>query len=269
MKANRAQPIGSDGGRKRLVVANWKMHPGTCTDAKRLFLEIKRQAARRVRVETVVAAPSIYISELAKLAARSPIRLGAQNVFWEKEGAYTGEVSAAQLASVGVTHVIVGHSERRALGERDEQVARKVVAALKGKLVVVLCVGESERDATGGYLSVVESQLRIALAGVPKTALRQLSIAYEPVWAISAGDGRGKTATPGDVQEMTIFIRKILTSLYTRPSAERVPVLYGGSVNEDNAAGLMEESMIDGFLVGGASLKPHAFAAILTAANEK
>jgi triosephosphate isomerase len=252
--------------RKRLVVANWKMNPDTLSKAVRLFAEVKKQAARRARVETVIAPPFPYIASLAGKAGTA-VALGAQDVFWEREGTYTGEVSVPMLASVGASHVIIGHSERRLRGETDEQIARKVAAAVKEKLTVVLCVGESDRDATGGYLSVVEEQLRAACASVPKASLKHLAIAYEPVWAISSGDGKGKTATPGDVQEMTIFIRKVLTSIYDRPSADRVRVLYGGSVNEDNAAELMDEGMADGFLVGGASLKPLAFASILSAAN--
>ena len=254
--------------RKRTVIANWKMNPATLAEAKALFLGIKKEASRRSRVETAIAAPFVYLPELQKLIAGSRMRLAAQDVFWEKEGTYTGEVSVAQLASVGVSHVIVGHSERRALGENDEQVAQKVAAVQKGGLTVVLCIGESERDTTGRYLNVIETQLRSALANVPKTALGNLRSAYEPVWAISHGDGKGHTATAGDVHEMTIFIRKVLTSLYTRPSAERVRILYGGSVNEGNASVLIEEGNVDGFLVGGVSLKPRAFAAILTAANE-
>lgn len=256
---------------KRIVIANWKMNPGTLAEAESLFLDIKKEAARRTKVQTVIAAPYVYLPELHKLVDKSRMRIGAQNVFWKKDGTYTGEVSVSMLVSVGVSHVIVGHSERRALpekmGETDEQVAKKVAAVIKGGLSAVLCIGESERDSTGRYLSVIETQLRTALSGMPQAALKQLAIAYEPIWAISTGDGKGKTATPGDVHEMTIFIRKILTSLYTRPPAERVRILYGGSVGGENAAELMQEGMVDGFLVGGASLKPRAFAAILTAAN--
>jgi len=259
---------------KCIVIANWKMNPGTLEEAKELFLAIKKEASRRKRVETIVAAPFVYIAELGKLLGNavrsfkhSLLTLGAQDVFWEKEGTYTGKISATMLASVGVSFVIVGHSERRALGETDEQVARKVQAAIKEGLTAILCIGESARDSTGQYLSVVEEQLRAACAGLPKASLKFLMIAYEPVWAISTGDGDGKTATPNDVHEMTIFIRRILTSMYTRGSAERVRILYGGSVNEENAHALMHEGMADGFLVGGASLKPRAFGSILTAAN--
>lgn len=254
--------------RKCMVVANWKMNPSTLEDARKLFLDIKKETARRKRVETVIAVPFVYLTELYALVTGSRIMLGAQNVFWEKEGVYTGEISPAMLISIGASHVIVGHSERRALGETDDMVSRKVSAAIKAGLTVIVCVGESERDATGRYLNGIEAELKAACAGVPKTALSRLIIAYEPLWAISRGDGKGQTATSDDAHEMVIFIRKTLTGLYTRTIAERVRVLYGGSVNEENASILLKEGRVDGFLVGGVSLKPRAFASILTAANE-
>lgn len=249
----------------RLAVANWKMNPPTIGKAKELFLEIRKEARKRSRVETVIAAPYVYLAELRKLTTGSYTKLGAQDIFWKSFGTYTGEVSASMLASVGVSHVIVGHSERRALGETNEQVAQKTHAAVSGKLVAIVCVGESERDTSGAYLSVIEEQVRTALAHVTPAALKRVVIAYEPVWAISTGDGDGKTATADDVYEMTIFIRKILTGLYSRAAAERVTILYGGSVNEHNAETLVNDGMVNGFLVGGASLKPHEFTTIISA----
>ncbi len=259
----------TSGAPQRVVVANWKMNPRTLAAAKVLFLESKAEASRRTRVQTIIAVPAVYLGALSPLMKTSrSCKLGAQDVFWEQGGTYTGEIAPAMLMSVGVSHVIIGHSERRALGETDVMVARKVAAAIKEGLTAVLCIGESTRDSGGGYLSVVEQQLRSACVGVPKSKLTSLIVAYEPIWAISTGDGKGQTATPGDVYEMTIFIRKVLTTLYTRPSAERVCILYGGSVNEENASILVREAMINGFLVGGASLKARTFAPILSAANE-
>ncbi len=253
---------------KRLIVGNWKLNPLTVGKAKELFIDIRKESSRRNNVETVIAAPFVYIAELRKLTTGVHTKLGAQDVFWEKEGTYTGEISAPMLESLGVSHVIIGHSERRALGETDEQVGKKVSAALKDKLTAIVCVGESERDAHGKYLSVVEDQIRAACADVPKAAFKNLVVAYEPVWAISAGNGKGKTATPADVHEMSIFIRRVLTSIHDRSSADRVRILYGGSVNEENAAELFSEGMVDGFLVGGVSLKPKAFAEILSTAQK-
>lgn len=249
----------------RTVVFNWKMHPPEVGKAKELFLDIRKAAARRPRVETVVAAPFPYLAELRKLTTGKHTKLGAQDAFWERAGAYTGEVSASMLASVGVSHVIVGHSERRALGETNDMVSRKVAATTRAGLVAVVCVGESERDPHGRYLADVEAQVRAACAGVRTP--KRLIIAYEPVWAISAGDGNGTTASPEDVHEMGIFIRRILSDIYARRTAEQVRILYGGSVNETNAHQLLSDGMVDGFLVGGASLKPSAAAAILSAAH--
>lgn len=249
----------------RLAVANWKLNPGSIGEAKELFLEIRKEASRRGRVETVVAPPYPYLAELRKLTTGKHTFLGAQDLFWEEKGPYTGEVAASMLTSVGVSYVIVGHSERRALGEGNEEVAKKVVAGLKAGFTTILCVGEGERDTNGRYLSFVEEQLRSALQGVPQRSLGKLVVAYEPVWAI----GSGTAATPEDVHEMTIFIRRTLTSIYSRTLADRVRILYGGSVNEENVRALIDDGMVDGFLVGGASLKPRAFGAIIGALHEK
>jgi len=253
----------------RLVIANWKLNPNTVGTAKELFLALRKEASRRHRVETVIAAPFPYLAELRKLTTGVHTKLGAQDVFWEKSGTYTGEVSVPMLASVGVSHVLIGHSERRALGETDDDVARKAAATVRGGLTAVVCVGETARDTHGQYLSVVETQVQRACADIPKPMLTRLVIAYEPVWAISGGDGKGETATPTDVHEMVIFIRRILTGRFGRSAAARVPILYGGSVSDENAAPMLTEGMVDGLLVGGASLTPRPFAAILSAANEQ
>lgn len=249
----------------RIVVFNWKMNPATVGKAKELFLDIRRAAARRANVETVVAAPFPYLAELRKLTTGKRTKLGAQDVFWERAGAHTGDVSASMLVSVGVSHVIVGHSERRARGETDEDVARKAAASIRAGIVPIVCVGEHERDPQGRYLAHVEMQVRAAASAV--RSARQLIIAYEPVWAISSGDGKGRTAQPEDVHEMVIFIRRILSDVYSRRAAEHVPILYGGSVNESNAAALISEGMVDGFLVGGASLHARTASVILSAAH--
>lgn len=254
--------------RPRIVVANWKLNPATLRRAEELCAAIQTEASRRRAVAVVVAPPFPYLAALSASArATAVVQFAAQDVFWERAGAHTGEVSAPMLASVGATHVIVGHSERRARGETDAAVGRKVAAALSGGLSPIVCIGERERDAHGNYLHVVEEQLAAALAEVPATKRGKLIIAYEPVWAISGGDGRGTTASPEAIHEMMIFIRRVLTERFSRAMAERIPVLYGGSVNEGNAADLMSAAMADGFLVGGASLKPRAFGTILSAVH--
>ncbi len=249
-----------------LVIANWKMNPQTVSVAKRLASDIKKDLARIDSVEVVLAPPAPFLSVVEEVRNGSKkFKLGAQNVHWEKLGAKTGEVSVLMLAGFGVSHVIVGHSERRAAGETNTEVNKKVRAVLKAGMTAVVCVGENKRDHAGHYLNVVEGQVREACAGLPKAKLSDLVIAYEPVWAISEGDGKGQTATPGDAYEMKLFIRKVLSDIYGRNDAERVRVLYGGSVNGKNAESLTKEGMVDGFLVGGASLRAPEFIQIIKA----
>lgn len=242
-----------------LVVGNWKMNPQTVDMATRLATEIKKAVGRIEEVEIVVAPPAVYLHAVRAVRNGSKIfALGAQNTHWEKLGAHTGEVSLTMLVGMDVTHVIIGHSERRRDGETDEQVHNKVVATIKAGLTAILCVGEVQRDSAAHYLSFIEGQIRSALAGVSKAKLGQVVIAYEPIWAIGTGD----TATPSDVHEMRLFIEKVLTDMYGRAMAQKVRVLYGGSVNGKNARALMVEGQVDGFLVGGASLHADDFATI-------
>lgn len=248
-----------------LLVANWKMNPQTCAEAKALFLSVKKLLAKKTSADIVIAAPSVFLSTLTKDAAKSNLHLAAQDVSSEKMGAFTGEISALMLKSVGVSHVIVGHSERRARGELDAFVTQKVQLGVKSDLTVVVCVGERERDAQGKYFSVVEAQVRSALQGIASSKLAQLAIAYEPVWAISTATPSAHPATPEDAHEMLLFIRKILTDMYGRSAAERVRLLYGGSVTEKNIEALVARSGAQGYLVGGASLRPEEFATIVSA----
>lgn len=242
-------------------MGNWKMNPATLGKAEKLFLDIRKGMGRKrdESVEVVIAAPYPYIATLEQMSPSQRIGLGAQDIFYEAGGAHTGEVSATMLKSVGVSYVIVGHSERRARGENDEEVYQDVQAVLSNKLKVVLCVGEKERDSAGNYFGVVEAQLRAALAGVSEKDLKRIVIAYEPIWAI----GTGKTATPEDAEEMRLFIQKILVGHFNRSAAEKVRVLYGGSVNKTNAKELLEGTQVSGFLIGGASLKASEFVNII------
>lgn len=245
--------------RQPLVVANWKMNPVSLKDAKALFVAIRTSAKKVTDVEVVVAPPYPFVSELAKLSPSGSLGVGAQDVFYEEKGAFTGEVSPLMLATTGVTYVIIGHSERRALGETNEMIHKKVLAALKAKLNPILCVGEATRDQNGHFYDHIATQLRVALGAVPATRLKHITVAYEPIWAI----GTGKNATASDVEEMQLFIRKILTELFGRAGAQKVRILYGGSVKADNAATLFTAGSVDGFLVGGASLKPQEFKTII------
>ncbi len=244
-----------------LVIANWKMNPGSLSEAKKLFLAIRNAAKKLNSVTTVVAPPFVYISDLQKLSPAGSVTLGAQNVHEELQGAHTGEVSINMLSGLSVRYVIVGHSERRANGETDAQVAKKVELILKARSTPIVCVGERERDVQGNFYVHIEKQLLSALTGIAKSRHKDVVIAYEPIWAI----GTGATATPEDVVEMQLFIHKTLAKHFGRTTAATVRVIYGGSVNADNAAALYGTGAINGFLVGGASLKPAEFSRILSA----
>lgn len=238
------------------------MHPQSVAAARSLFYDTRKALARVRGVDVGIASPLVFLAELRDLATGKRLRLAAQNVFWEKLGPRTGEVSAPMLKSIGVKYVIVGHSEQRALGETDEEVQKKVQAVLKEDLVAVVCVGEDKRDAHGNYLSLVEKQLRVAVQGVPKNKLNRLAITYEPVWAISTKK-KGHVATPHDAHEMKLFIQKVLADMYGRNAIDKVRILYGGSVNKRNVEDLIRDGEVDGFLVGGASLRAGEFAEIV------
>ncbi len=250
--------------RRKFVCGNWKMHK-TVPEAIALVKELQGglgEAAGKVQV--AVAPPFTALHAAAQALAGSAIELAAQDVHWEAQGAFTGEISAPMLAEVGCRHGIVGHSERRQLfGETDESVRRKVGALLAANVRPIVCVGETlaEREANR-TLEVVERQVRGGLAGLSSEVLMAITIAYEPVWAI----GTGKTATSAQAQEVHAAIRKILRDLGGGQAADAIRIPYGGSVKPDNAAELMSQPDVDGALVGGASLKAKDFLAIVKGA---
>lgn len=251
----------------RIIVANWKMNPETLPEARRLFARIKKASARTRNVRTIIAPPIVFLADLALSYGGVCVSFAAQDVFFERKGSHTGEVSVPQVASVGAQYVIIGHSERRARGEENDEVHKKVKAALSGGLSVILCVGERERDEDGDYLSFITEEISSALRKVRKEELKQIVIAYEPIWAI------GKTARdamkPSDMHEMSLFIRKILAGLYDRAAASRPRILYGGSAEPANVKALLAEGEVDGFLVGHASLDAESFKAILKIASNR
>lgn len=251
-----------DVSQTKLVVANWKMNPRTLEEALVLVGDIKKKVRLNAGCEVVIAPPYVYLGDVRKVLRAHKMILGAQDVSSEKIGPFTGDVSTSMLESVGVSHVIIGHSERRARGETDADVEKKVAAVLKSTLTAIVCVGEQERDGHGKYFSTVESQVRAALRGVSGSKLVRLAIAYEPIWAISTATEQAHAATPEDAHEMILFIRKVLVDLYGRASAERVRILYGGSVDVKNIEALCARSSAQGFLIGGASLRPTDFALI-------
>ena len=241
-----------------LLVGNWKMNPSSLAEAKKLFVSI-RQKLRSVKdVSVVIAPPSVYLSDLARLSPSGRIEIGAQRIWPESTGAQTGEISAPMVRSAGATYIIIGHSERRAQGIDNAAVQARIQAALQHKLTPILCVGEEARDESGEFFTHLEQQLTTALADLKKTQVARVVIAYEPVWAI----GSGTTPTAADIYEIRLFIEKCLTKLFDRATARKVTVLYGGSVKPDNAAVLYQEGGVQGFLVGGASLDAKSFVAI-------
>ena len=244
---------------KRIIIANWKMNPSTLKEAKRLFVQVKKEVRRTRNVEVVICPSFVHIYEvrLRKIFTKSDfvrLKLGAQNAFWQEGGPYTGEVSPAMLKELGVTHVIIGHSERKKwLGETDEMINKKVKAVLKAGLVPILCVGEWEREVANEIPHIVEEQVRAALKGIKKGDFKNGIIAYEPVWAI----GTGKAETPDNATRAALYIRKIVKSVLGSKTADKIRIIYGGSVNSRNAASFIAKEIrgVEGGLVGGARLK--------------
>jgi len=248
--------------RKTIIAGNWKMYK-TISEAIELATKLKRglYELEESVIDIVICPPFTALSEVAEVIADSNIRLGAQDAFWENEGAYTGEVSCRMLKDVGCSFVIVGHSERRQFfGETDETVNKKIKAALKEGLVPIMCIGETleERERNETF-KVLAHQLKEGLKGIDGNQMLKITIAYEPVWAI----GTGRTATPQQAQEAHHFIRNEVKGVYGGEVADLVRIQYGGSVKPDNIAELIKQPDIDGALVGGASLKAEAFSEIV------
>lgn len=245
--------------KKKIIVANWKMNPLTKKEAEKLWQGVAKNTPSLRKTEVVICPPFIYIDELKKLSRK--IILGVQNAFLGDTGAFTGEVSSEMLYLSGARYVILGHSERRARGETDTDINKKIKSALGSGLRPILCVGENMRDEEHGYFNLVKEQLEASLQGISKNSLKNIAIAYEPVWAISSTPGR-RDATPEDSSEMAIFIRKVLSDKFGR-EASRVRIIYGGSVNDRDAEGFLVRGGVDGLLVGRASLSAEKFAKII------
>jgi triosephosphate isomerase len=248
--------------RKKIVAGNWKMN-GDREAALSLATEVSGMVNDEIRfpVQVILAPSFVHIGAVVKLTEKSPVVVAAQNCSSEVSGAFTGEVSAKMLASVGASWVILGHSERRQLfGETASVIKNKIDRCLSEKLKVIFCCGETlEQREDGSYFAVIAEQLNQSLFHLDPTALSSVVIAYEPVWAI----GTGKTATPEQAQEMHAYIRKLVAEKYGKPVAEDMPILYGGSCNETNANELFGLPDVDGGLIGGASLKSRSFVNII------
>ena len=250
--------------RKAVIAGNWKMNK-TPAEAKELINAIA-PLVKDADCEVVACTPFVDLSAAQEAAAGTNIQIGAENCHWAVSGAFTGEVSAQMLASMGVKIVIIGHSERRQyFGETDVTVHDRVRAALDAGLTVILCVGETLEQREQGITSeLVALQTKIALGGVSAEELKNIIIAYEPVWAI----GTGKTATAEQANEVCHVIREVIAELYSPAAADAFTIQYGGSMNAANAAELLAQPDVDGGLIGGASLKPADFAAIVEAATK-
>jgi triosephosphate isomerase len=250
--------------RKKIIAANWKMNM-TVSEAETYLDHFLLELGEENQVEVVIIPPFTAIPRVSeRLTQENNVKVGAQNMHWEKAGAYTGEISAWMLRELFVRYVVLGHSERRTLfGETDKIVNRKVHAALEATLKPIVCIGETlEQRDSGKVEKVLATQLNESLAGVGEKDLPEVVIAYEPVWAI----GTGRNATPDQAQQAHSFIRRTLGEMAGATAAARVRIQYGGSVKPGNAAELMEQPDIDGALVGGASLEPRDFSEIIKSA---
>jgi len=240
------------------------MNPKTFAEAKSLFDATKLLAAKTKKTEIIVLPPAMFLRELAKNYRGTRIEFGAQNVFWKDEGSYTGENSPAQVRDAGATQILIGHAERRALGDTDEMVNKKVLASIENKLNPIVAVGERERDAHGEYIYAVREQIITALTDVPAARFKNITIAYEPIWAI----GAEKAPDANEVHQMMLLVLKTVKDTYGEKAMKAVRVVYGGSVNAENATEIFAVPDLDGVLIGRAGLDPEKLKEILDAAQK-
>ena len=245
---------------KSLLVANWKMNPTILKDAKKLLEVTKKAADTAKNVTIVVAPPTIYLRELRAFYKGKKLAFAVQNAHAEAAGSFTGETSMVQAKDAGATYVIVGHAERRAMGETNDDTQKKVAAAVALSMQPILCVGETKREPDGEHLSFIKDQLKAGFADIPVAKIPRVTIAYEPVWAI----GATAAMNPRDMHEMAIFIRKTIVGLYGEKGMT-VKILYGGSIDDGNAAAMLTHGDVAGLLVGRASADAEKFPALVKA----
>jgi triosephosphate isomerase len=250
--------------KKFTIIGNWKMNPDTLEQGKKLVAATERVAQKSPKVSVIVCPPAPFVEGLSR-GKEKAVSFGVQDVDHRERGSFTGSVSAFQAASVGARWAIVGHSELRAAGDTDAIIAEKVRAAVAAGMGVILCVGEKERDNNAQYLRTVREQILAAIALVDKKHVRSLIIAYEPVWAI--GKSYDTALSPVDIHEMCIYIKKIVAEAVGKQEGLRTPVLYGGSVNFENAQKILSDGEVSGLLIGRQSLDAEAFGNIITYAN--
>ena len=241
------------------------MNPLTLKEAEKLFSSVAKAVSRVKKTEIVICPPFLYLEKLAKIRT-SKIKLGAQNVFSEEKGPYTGEISAPMLDDIGVKYVIIGHSKRREFGETNKEVNQKIKASLSAGLAPILCVGENMRDEKHDYFQFVKTQVVESLEGVSKDSLQKITLAYEPIWSISTTPNY-QNATTRDSEEMTLFIKKTLADKFGVKT--KIPrIIYGGDVNEKNARDFLKDGGVEGVLIGRMSLDAEQFAEITSIAEK-
>ena len=248
-----------------VIGANWKMNRGTPSEAKEMLLELIPLVKEIKNVEIVIAPPYTSINRTLELLKNTNIKVGAQNMYFEESGAFTGEISPIFLKKIGCEYVILGHSERRNIfNETDELINKKIKKALEIMLSPIVCIGEHlEEREKGNTKNVIENQFNLTFEGMTKEQIKKIVIAYEPIWAI----GTGKTATPEQAEEIHVFIRKIIEEKYDKYTADSVRIQYGGSIKPANAKELFSKPNIDGGLVGGASLQAESLYEIIKSAE--
>ena len=250
--------------RKTVIAGNWKMNK-TPSETKEFMAQLKSIMPKGRWCDIALCVPAVCIPAAVRAMRETRVGIGAENCSAKASGAYTGEIATNMLVDAGCKYVIIGHSERRAMGEIDADVNAKVLAALEAGLIPIMCCGESlEQRESGITTEWIAMQIKLGLQGVSEDKIRKVVIAYEPIWAI----GTGRTATPEQAQEVCESIRAVVRKLYSSKSARATSILYGGSMNEKNAFELLAQPDIDGGLIGGASLVPEKFVKIIEAANQ-
>ncbi len=250
--------------RKTVIAGNWKMNK-TPSETKEFMQNLKAIMPKGRWCDVALCVPAVCIPAAVRAMRDTRVGIGAENCNANPSGAYTGEISTGMLVDAGCKYVIIGHSERRAMGETDQDVNAKVLAALDAGLIPIMCCGESlEQRQAGITTEWIAMQIKLGLMNVPEDKIRKVVIAYEPIWAI----GTGMTATPEQAQEVCEGIRTVVRKLYSSKTARTISILYGGSMNEKNAFELLAQPDIDGGLIGGASLVPEKFVQIIEAANQ-
>jgi len=249
---------------RKLVVGNWKLHPATVEDAKRIAKKTRAVASKLEHTDVVACPPFPFIYTCATRKPAASFHMGAQSVSPDESGAHTGEVSAAMLASMGVKYVIVGHSEQRAAGDTDEMVSKRIVRALDAGMTAIACVGEKVREESGSHFDFIKEQIKNSLAGVPEEKRDRIIIAYEPIWAIGAQDAM----PPEQIYEMSLFVKKAFSDIFGPEAGLKAKVLYGGSVNFRNASDIITIGKVDGLLVGRESVNMPGFTELLKAVDK-